>query len=60
MTTISENQSLEPAEKLKRLHEIRERYIKLLKQIHTLAKYSQSIGGGQAFADERELVVHQV
>ncbi|MEM7756560.1 MAG: peptidoglycan DD-metalloendopeptidase family protein [Cyanobacteria bacterium P01_A01_bin.40] len=55
MSEVQANKSLNPAQKLERLNQIRERYINLLRQIHTLAKYSQSIGGGQVFADEREL-----
>ncbi|MEO0015069.1 MAG: hypothetical protein RLZZ535_3458, partial [Cyanobacteriota bacterium] len=33
----------------------KEQYINLLRQIHILAKYSQSIGGGEFFETEREV-----
>jgi tape measure domain-containing protein len=55
MAVVRDDDSLDSAQKLKKLHNIKEQYINLLRQIHTLAKYSQSIGGGKFFETEREV-----
>lgn len=55
MGGISEDDTLDSAQKLEKLHNIKEQYINLLRQIHTLAKYSQGIGGGEFFETEREV-----
>jgi tape measure domain-containing protein len=51
---ISQDETSDPAKKLTRLNEIKSEFISVLRDIHELAKYSETIKGGKYFREERE------
>lgn len=54
MNQVAGDDSINSATKLEQLQAIKDRYIELLTQIHSLAKRSDEIGGGKFFKEERE------